>query len=479
MNIIPLLTEYLSSLFDAAEAFTEHPDQMDVLEKNVVADSLKMAAGFMALVLNETDDLIRESGSRKVKYNIQRRDTRTLITTAGDVTFNHTLFKDKESGKYSYLLDEMMRLPDHERFSTMAEVKVLNEAEVHSYQHAADSLSIGDQKVSKTAVMEKVHGIVNDLPEETAVPEEEKKWCDYLYIEADEDHIHRQKYDGEEKGCMIGKLIYVFEGKEDVCKDRRKLVGVHYHGGLYKGSDENRRLWEEVQKYIDEHYNTDVLKKVYICSDGGAWIKTGVDYIYKSVLVADRFHLMKYINRASNLMGEKSNETKGRFYKYIYKNKLLAVKKLLGRIRTKTGREDVTEDTKIYFENNWEAIQKAFHDKNALGCSAEGHVSNVYSERLSSRPMGWSETGSDRMCKLRCYVRNNGREKILDLVKFRRDLSFGIEEKSEIDDVVATMPSKHYSKAQKEAMSYAEKMYAPLGPTVKKILAIRNRISDI
>ena len=45
-------------------------------------------------------------------------------------------------------------------------VKVLSEAEVHSYQHAADALAIGDQKVSKVAVMEKVHGIREAFPEE-------------------------------------------------------------------------------------------------------------------------------------------------------------------------------------------------------------------------------------------------------------------------------------------------------------------------
>lgn len=46
---------------------------------------------------------------------------------------------------------------------------------------------------------------------------------------------------------------------------------------------------------------------------------------------------------------------------------------------------------------------------------------NVLSDRMSSRPMGWSEIGCDRMCKLRCFVRNNGREKVVDLVKCRRE----------------------------------------------------------
>ena len=35
--------------------------------------------------------------------------------------------------------------------------------------------------------------------------------------------------------------------------------------------------------------------------------------------------------------------------------------------------------------------------------------------------MGWSQTGADRMSKLRCYERNYGREKIIDLVKYSRE----------------------------------------------------------
>jgi len=270
--------------------------------------------------------------------------------------------------------------------------------------------------------MNKVHAIEEVIPQDEPLPEEEKKQVEFLHIEADEDHIHRQK-DGKENGCMIGKLIYLFEGKEDVCTGRRRLIETHYFSGLYPGSEMNGQLWDEVEEYIKNHYDQEYLKKVYISGDGGGWIKSGVDHIYKGVFVADRFHLMKYINRVSNLEinKKKTEKTKGRFYKYIYKNRLTAAKKFLTRIGNRTGRSDITEDVAVYFENNWDALQKAFHDKNVYGCSAEGHVSNVLSDRMSSRPMGWSEIGCDRMCKLRCFVRNNGREKVVDLVKYRRE----------------------------------------------------------
>ena len=52
-------------------------------------------------------------------------------------------------------------------------------------------------------------------------------------------------------------------------------------------------------------------------------------------------------------------------------------------------------------ENAELAVQRAYKDKHVYGCSAEGHVSHIYADRMSSRPMGWSETGSDRMCRSR------------------------------------------------------------------------------
>ena len=111
----------------------------------------------------------------------------------------------------------------------------MNEAEVHSYQHAAEAIKINGQTITKTTVMNKVHSIEKELPE-MEEPLKKKKACEYLYIEADEDHIHRQKCE-KEQGCFIGKLVYPFEGKEEVCKGRRKLISPFYFGGLYGGSD--------------------------------------------------------------------------------------------------------------------------------------------------------------------------------------------------------------------------------------------------
>ncbi len=480
MDIITLLDDYVRGLLEAEEVFLTDLGQFPRLEQTVSDLSRRMATRFLSLVLTNADEMIRSSSLRDARYTVQRRVDRTLISTMGDITFQETVFYDQKAKKYRRLLGEMLRLPDRERFTTLAEAKLLSEAEVHSYQHAADSLSSKEQTITKTTVMKKVHTIEETIPEVDPPAEEEIRQKKYLYIEADEDHIHRQK-DGKNDGCMIGKLIYLFEGKEDVCEGRRRLIRPFYIGGLYQG-DLNRNLWEETEKYIQRHYDQNYLKRVYINSDGAAWIKAGKDYIYKSELVADKFHLMKYINRVARLTGDKKleNKAKARFYKYIYKDKLLAAEKLLTRIRNKHGGEKAIEDCRCYFENNWDAIQRAFHDKNVLGCSAEGHVSHVLSERMSSRPMGWSEVGSDRMCKLRCYVRNYGRDKIVDLVTYRRERELARLKATGTDDLIEEGQRKYYTQEQRRAYSYIENLQASIGgSTVRKILAIREQIRDI
>ena len=478
MDIITLIKELVTGLLDAEEEFLRHLDTFPAFEESVHGLTDQVAAGFLGLVLTNADTLIRESGKRKGSYTVQRKRERTLISSVGDVTFTHTLYQDQE-GRIRCLLDELIRLPDRERLTPSAEAKLLSEAEAHSYQHAAESLRTKGQTVTKTTVMNKVHAVEKEIPgmEE---PTSEKKACEYLYIEADEDHIHRQK-EGKEQGCFIGKLVYLFEGKEDVCKGRRKLISPFYFGGLYAGTEQNAALWEEVDAYIRRHYDEDVLKGVYINSDGAGWIRAAENYVGKSKLVADRFHLMKYINRVARYTPDE-NKTKGRFYRYIYKDQLLAAKKLLTRIGNHCeGSGRAAEECRTYLTGNWEYIQRAFHDKHVLGCSAEGHVSSVYSERMSSRPMGWSETGTDRMCRLRCYIRNYGREKVIDLVNYRREQELMAAGATGTEGMIEEPQRRQYTAAQREVMKYAEVLHGSIaeGSTVRKILAIREQIGNI
>ena len=152
--------------------------------------------------------------------------------------------------------------------------------------------------------MQKVHQIAENLPVEEL---DEKKNIKTLFIEADEDHVseqHGRWIPSKDNKSFISRLIYIYEYKQEVpnVKGKKELVNTHYFSGLYEGTEGIEKMWNEVNDFIEATYDTDVLERVYISGDGAAWIKAGAKYIPHALFCADKFHLMKYINSASNQM---------------------------------------------------------------------------------------------------------------------------------------------------------------------------------
>jgi hypothetical protein len=72
-----------------------------------------------------------------------------------------------------------------------------------------------------------------------------------------------------------------------------------------------------------------------------------------------------------------------------------------------------------YFKNNWDGIKVQEEEyEHIIGCSAEGHNSHILAARMSSRPMGWSRDGADKMARLRAFKANNG--KVIDFIRAQK-----------------------------------------------------------
>lgn len=315
MEIITLFTALLEELFKAERIFIENTKDMYGFEEAVKSSANNFASGFMGKVLSSVDEQIRQDGWRRENYSIQRKDQKTLISSVGDVVFDCTLYRNKNTGKYSYLTEQIIGLNKHERFTQSAEVAVLTEALKTSYARAAERVP-SRSKITKTTVMNKVHEYTLEYPD--PVPEEKKKQR-ILYIEADEDHVSEQHgriipEDGN-KG-FISRVAYVYEYKREApnCKGRKELVNKFYFSGLYSGSEGVKQFWKEVNAFIEQTYDTEYLEIVYLSGDGAPWIKSGINYVDKAVFCTDRFHLMKYINAATNPLGEKGKESKAQIY---------------------------------------------------------------------------------------------------------------------------------------------------------------------
>ena len=158
MGIVALLEVLVKGLLDAENKFFENPKDFSSLERSIKSSTEAFSASFLGEVLSRMNSMLSECGARKERFNTQRVDKRTLITSVGDVVFDCTYFKrTTEQEGHSYLLEELIGLDSHERFSEEAEVMLLTEALKTSYREATKVLP-SKQSISKTTVMNKIIG---------------------------------------------------------------------------------------------------------------------------------------------------------------------------------------------------------------------------------------------------------------------------------------------------------------------------------
>lgn len=193
MDIVTLLDVLVKALNEAEGKFFENPRDFYSLEKTVKSSTEAFVTSFLGIILTDMNQKICDSSWREGKYNIQRNDTRTLISSVGDITFDCTYFQRVSDNGYTHLLEDMTGISKNERFTEEAEIVLLTEALKTSYMEATRVLP-SKQQITKTTVMNKVHRLAEEVPYEEPA---EKRQAEYLFIEADEDHIAEQHGDAK------------------------------------------------------------------------------------------------------------------------------------------------------------------------------------------------------------------------------------------------------------------------------------------
>lgn len=408
----------------------------------------KFGAAVISELLEECNTILENSIKRRAFWRIKDRTKKHLLTSVGMIGFTHTRFEHKETGKTAYLLDQILGIQPHARISRDLECRLLEEAAQSSYRKAGYTASEQDP-VSGQTVMRHVHRL--KCIRQTNGQDQEKRRVKQLYVEADEDHIalqfHEKKGDikrfkGHGDNGRIIKLVYVHEGIETEGK-RRSLKHRKYFGGYYTG-EENKRLWEEVKEYIEETYDTDSLETIYFQSDGGGWMKKGMELLGAD-FVLDEFHLKKYVKRMVRSTGEPEREAEVNDWIKEGKKKELEewVKEKAAVLEEKEGKK--LENSYGYIKRNWKGVRNRVGKKvGVLGSSTESHVSHVISARMSSRPMGWSKEGAKKLSFLRIYWKNGGKMEQL-LSEERR-----CEEKRGEEKILSAAELIHWEKQTKK-----------------------------
>jgi hypothetical protein len=360
----------------------------------------KLGIEILKQMLEQVNELFRKDAIRKKEWDIERKkDTKSLATIFGNVEYERTYYQNKKDGSYKYLSDEYLGIEVHDRMDTSFEAKLIELSIENSYRTSGEEVSDNIQFSSQT-----VMNCIRDLGEIDNlinVKLQEKRDATVLYIEADEDHVALQQ-----GGIIMPRLVYIHEGYEeqDGKSKRKKLKNVYYFSGVYSSSEE---LWLEVAQYIDLIYDEEKIEKIFISGDGASWIRQGLGWIKGTKFILDRYHLNKYIMIASGHMPMYRSElwhAINTINKDLLKN---VFKEILNETVSETKLKAVI-DVRRYILNNWDGIENYYADEDAMGCSAEGHVSHVLSDRLSSRPLGWCKTGVNQISRLRAFAFNDG-----------------------------------------------------------------------
>lgn len=375
------------------------------------------------------DQMITESLWRQEEWVVDRHSQKQLITSLGTVSFQKTMFKKKGTGERKYLIDEMMGIEKHERLTDDALARLLEEAVQTSYRRGGEEVSLTEE-VSKQTVKNKLHQL--EFPDEE-VPET-KKEVDYLYIDADEDHVSLQfrkrkgdlarNENNQKNNTETAKLVYVYEGIENESprSKRHRLVNPHYFSDVNTGEG-NIRFWDEIYRFLDTHYDLTKVKKIYLNSDGGSWINAGRKRLAGVTHVLDGYHLEKSLVKLTSHMKDSREDAKKELREAIAHKTKREFEEVVERVIAELPPERDPKklcDEKEYILNNWTAARtRLLRKEKVSGCSAEGHVSHILSDRLSSRPMGWSSQGTKKMCNLLAYYYNGG--DMLALARYQRE----------------------------------------------------------
>lgn len=427
VNSIKYFEEECINRFEKLEdEFMKNPTKLAEYVYGLTEELHKLGLEMIKESLEAMDQMLQKSPIRKKGWVVESHSSKQLITSLGDVVFRKTLFTSKDTGKSEYLLDRILGIEPNERLTEDAEARLLEEAVQTSYRRGGEEASLMSG-VSRQTVKNKIHNL--KIPRNEEKPEC-KKVVDYLYIDADEDHVSLQfrerrgdlkENDRHQKNnCLITKLVYVYEGieNESPMGKRHCLINPYYFCGVNSG-EENLKFWDEIYDYLDSHYELSKVKKIYVNSDGGSWIKAGMKRIAGVTHVLDEFHLEKYLTKLTSHMKDSQADAADELRKIIRtgtKAEFMGMTEKLERyLIGDTGRERM-EEAKTYVLSNWTAAKiRLGHKEGVKGSSTEGHVSHVLSSRMSSRPMGWSVTGAAKMAQLRAYYLNGG--KMLELVR--------------------------------------------------------------
>lgn len=387
------------------KVFTKHAyniTDLDAAASALKKDSDELSRKILETLIKYMNESFRRDKSTRKELGLVLKEkdrSRRILTELGEISFSRDYYYNKGSGSYETPLDKMLSIDPRTRVGAEISARLVSRAAYESY--ARSSLEVTDGAVSRTTVRDRIMKAPN-LEKEP----EKKKSCKMLDLYADEDHVHLQK-PGKEKGKKnkVVPLVTVTEGTVKVSKSRNATINpVHFVDEQMDTKD----LWASVEGYIEKAYNLEELEEIRLHSDGGNWIKNGLENFPNVVRAMDKWHLERDLKAISRKFPKQ--QVQGRINDALVRNDRDKAEAILGSlVKSCKQRKDLEklQEFQTRLLSHWEACVNTFKEGMGGSCT-EGMVSHILSERFSRNPMGWSEEGLGKLSMLRVYLKNGG-----------------------------------------------------------------------
>ena len=181
-----------------------------------------------------------------------------------------------------------------------------------------------------------------------------------------------------------------------------------------------KNIIDESLDYINNVYDTDKIKRIFVMGDGAKWIKALPPY-YKFnkdtelIFCLDKFHLKQSLHHLA--MSENYEKY---LLKFILENNKESFNTLVNFIRNNNPkREDTINKKYDYIISNWKQIQNLYRYK--MSCPMESQISHNIASLTSSRPKGYSHIMLEKILDIRLKNINGKNIKNLFLSNFNSD----------------------------------------------------------
>lgn len=302
----------------------------------------------------------------KKRFTLIKITPRTILTSAGIITFKRRYYYDEIEENYVFLLDNQLGIPKNIRMSNELILRIFDLAAIMTYSEVGKHLS-NEFELSKFTIWRTIKNI--DI--ESIVPPKIVIDKERIHVQIDEKYINinpSKKRDEKHKN-KCKKRYYtstIFAGNEEIGnKGKHKLLNKTYVSGCNL-----KNLKIQINQILKERYKVDFRYRIFVSGDLASYIQNFKEDITVcgATYVPDKFHVIRDLRK---IVGPEFNE------KWLYDEEKIA--KLVLILRNSN---DINAPKYKRLIKKNPTIFMTYLDQKYLGCSQEGQNSHVYSVRF-------------------------------------------------------------------------------------------------